>query len=323
MVAVATPDEALRSLFWLHDAVATVRALEALIDVGVTDVLTDAAMTADDLARSLDLATRPLELALDIAERTGMVASDDGRWTIADGSIIRLLSVGGDVSTVLRGGAPTEDVSEAANSSRLYAGVVERIGRISSELSHAVVPLLRSPGQHVLEVAAGSAPWGRALCDDDPATVVTAIDLPDVIDVTRDAVARAGLSDRFHFVEGDVFEVADVSEAAGAGPADLVLVAGFCRLLGEDQNRTLFSRLAGWCRPGGRVAVVDAVATPAARAAGLAGYELGLLARTSRGRCWSLDHYARWLTDAGFSHIELTPTARPELSVVTARRNET
>ena len=316
MVAVAAPDESLRSAFWLHDAISTVRALEALVDVGVVAALADGPATAADLATRLHLADRPLELALDVAERTGMLRSDDGRWEIDDGSIANLLQVGADLSTVLRGGAPGNDVSRAETSARLYAGVVERIGRISDALAAAIVPVLRAPGQHVVEVAAGAAPWGRALCADDPATTVTAIDLPDVIDVARSVVADAGFGDRFRFVEGDVFEV------DGVEPTDLVLVAGFCRLLGEDQNRALFHRLADWCRPGGRIAIVDAVATLAARAAGLAGYELGLLTRTARGRCWSLDHYARWLTDAGFAHLDLTPTARPELSIVTAWRNE-
>lgn len=318
MVAVATPDEALRSPFWLHDAVSTIRGLEALIDVGVLDALADSPATTADLVRSLGLAPRPLELALDIAVRTGMLAIDhDGRWSIVDGSIARLLTLSGGLADVLRGGTPGEDVSQADNSSRLYVGVVERIGRIAGELSDAFVPLLRSPGQHVVEVAAGAAPWGRALCNDDPDTTVTAVELPNVIDVTRASIDDAGLGERFRFVEGDVFVVDTVE------PADLVVVAGFCRLLGEEQNRVLFSRLAHWCRTGGRIAVVDAVATPAARSAGLAAYELGLLTRTSRGRCWTLDHYARWLTDAGFSHIDLTPTTRPELSLVTARRNET
>ena len=226
-------------------------------------------------------------------------------------------AVGANQASVLRGGEPAEDASVAEDSSRLYAGIVERIGRFAGPLSHDLLPVLRSPGQTVLEVAAGAAPWGRALCGDDPDTTVTALDLPDVLSVTRAAVDAAGFTDRFGFVAGDVFEVEAIE------PADLVLVPGFCRLLGEDQNRDLMARLAGWCRPGGRIGVIDAVSTPASRAAGLAGYELGLLTRTARGRCWSLDHYARWLTDAGFAHIELTPTARPELSLVTARRDPT
>lgn len=316
MVAVATPDESLRSAFWLHDAISTVRALEALVAVGVVDALADGLATSHELAARLGLADRPLDLALDVAERTGMLRCDGGRWELADPSIANMLQIGDDLSSVLRGHAPGNDVSRADTSARLYAGVVERIGRISDELSTAVVPALRSPGQHVVEVAAGAAPWGRALCADDASTTVTAVDLPDVIDVARGAVANAGFGDRFRFVEGDVFVV------DGVEPCDLVLVAGFCRLLGEEQNRTLFHRLRDWCRPRGRIAVLDAVATPAARAAGLAGYELGLLTRTARGRCWSLDHYARWLTDAGFAHIDLTPTARPELSIVTAWRND-
>ena len=317
MVAVATPDETLRSPFWLHDAISTVRALDALRETGVVDALAEESASSDELAHTLGLARRPLELALDVAERSGLVEARDGRWTLADGAMARLLAVGANLASVLRGGEPAEDASVAEDSSRLYAGIVERIGRFAGPLSHDLLPVLRSPGQTVLEVAAGAAPWGRALCGDDPDTTVTALDLPDVLSVTRAAVDAAGFTDRFGFVAGDVFEVEAIE------PADLVLVPGFCRLLGEDQNRDLMARLAGWCRPGGRIGVIDAVSTPASRAAGLAGYELGLLTRTARSRCWSLDHYARWLTDAGFAHIELTPTARPELSLVTARRDPT
>lgn len=315
MVAVASPAEELPSPFWLHDAVSTVRALDALVEVGVVNALTATPASSDELARRLDLDRRPLDLALDVADRAGLLHADGGRWTV-DPSVELLLRAGHGLAGVLRGAPPGEDVSDAANSGRIYPSVVRNIARISHAVAGDVLPILRSPGQTVVEIAAGAAPWGCRICDDDPAAAVTAIDLPGVIDVTRAAVEAAGHTERFRLVAADVFEVDSVD------PADLIVVAGFCRLLGEEQNRALFRKLASWAADGGRVAVIDAVATPEARAQGLAGYELNLLTRTARGRCWSLDHYARWLTDAGFAHIELTTTARPEISVVTAERNE-
>lgn len=316
MVAAATPSEAFRSPFWVHDAGIAIRAVDGLAAVGVLDWLTDSSATVSELADALGLKRRTLELALDVARRIEVVAEDaDGRWSVDPVGSRMILSVE-SVAAALRGEPPTNDASSASDARVQYPDLVERIGRISSTVTGDLVPALRAPGQRVLELAAGASPWGRALCTDDPATTVTAVELPHVIDQTRLAVRRDRLEDRYRFVEADVFALDDV------GPADLVLLAGFCRLLGEDQNRELFARAARWCAPGGRIGVVDAVSTPEAQAAGLAGYELNLLTRTSRGRCWSFDHYARWLADAGFTNIELGTSRRPEISLVIARRTE-
>lgn len=317
MVAVAPPAEVVRSPFWLHDATVTVRVLDALRDAGVIERLGSGPATAGAIAGELALAPRPLELALEIAGRVGAVErSPDGAWTLGDPAVMGMLLPAEDLTRVLQGDPPRTDMSDADESQRTYATLVGRIARIAEEAGADLLPHLERSGQHVLEIAAGSSPWGRALCAEDPGTTVTAVDLPGVIDAAVAAVEHDGLSDRYTFLAGDVFALEDLPNA------DLVVVAGFCRLLGPDQNRALFERVGRWCRPGGRVAVLDAVSTPEARAAGLAGYELGLLSRTSRGRCWSFDHYARWLTDNGFAHVELHSTTRPELSLLTARRTE-
>ena len=60
----------------------------------------------------------------------------------------------------------------------------------------------------VLDIAAGSGVWGIALAQKSESVQVTAVDWPEVLQVTQKTVAKFGLSERFTFVEGDLL-VAD------------------------------------------------------------------------------------------------------------------
>lgn len=301
----------------LHDATIAVRAIDALRAIGVFDALADGARSAAALAERCHADVEILGLALDVVRLAGILERDGDRWTLREPNPLALILDANAVDTVLRGGHPTFDAADTAQSGTAYASTVEGIGAMIAPFQSPVIDVLTRPGQHVLELAAGASPWGRALCEADPTTTVAAVDLPPVLTETERVVAGAGLTARYSFVAADVFVVDDL------GPADLVLVAGFARLFGEPRNHEMFQRVARWCAPGGRVAVIDAVATPAAREAGLSRYELGLRTRTSEGRCWSFDHFARWLRAAGFVDIDLMSTARPEVSLVTARKGAT
>jgi len=87
------------------------------------------------------------------------------------------------------------------------------------------------------------------------------------------------LGDQFDYLDGDAFAV-DLPAAA----YDLAILANFCHLFGEPENRALLGRLVAALRPGGRLAIVDAVPNErfdSPRPVML--YALGLLLRTSRG----------------------------------------
>lgn len=315
MVAVERRPVTVDTALWLHDATAAVRAVDALAEAGVFDRLHDAPATTVELADHCDLDLDTLEVAIDVARLAGLVDRVDGRWRV-DTMALRMVLAPGAVSSALHGRAPTDN-ADPVQAGEQYAERVELIADYSRPYRAALVDVLGRPGQHVLEIGAGAAPWGRALCDADPTTTVTAVDLPAVLATTRRSVARDEHTERFDFVAADVFEPHDL------GPADLVVVSGLCRLVSAERNRALFEQAYSWCVRGGRVAVVDAVATAATRAAGLSRYEIGLRTRTSEGRCWTLDHYAGWLTAAGFAGVDFVTTDRPEISLVTASRGAT
>jgi len=176
---------------------------------------------------------------------------------------------------------------------------------------HAAAAALPA-ARRVLDVAAGAAPWSIAFAVRNPDCRVTAIDLPPVLPVTRRAVDRAGLVDRFDFVAGDVFQ----TPLAPSG-YDLIMVPHFCDLLDEDACAGLFRTLAPALAPGGALAVIETLA--GGRGAAMA--ELSLYLRTSTGAVHELGSYRRWLTEAGLTTVDAVELDSAVAStVITAHR---
>ena len=168
----------------------------------------------------------------------------------------------------------------------------------------------------VLEVAAGQAPYGRACSA--RGMEVTALDLPPVIDRLRSAESRESAGDgaaRLRLVAGNVFDV-DLRDRY-----DAVIVAGFCRLHGAEANQRLFERCRSWLQPGGRLVVVDAVASPDATRRGLGLYALGLATRAGSGRVHGVEDYRSWFARAGCGPVRVHEMDRPELTVMWATRS--
>jgi SAM-dependent methyltransferase len=139
-----------------------------------------------------------------------------------------------------------------------------------------------------------------------------------VIRSTRTVVRRAGLEDRYEFVEGSAFDI-DWGEPASY---DLVLVANLCHLFAEEANLRLVRRVADALRPGGRVAIIDILPTEhgdGPRPAVL--YALGLVLRTASGRIYPYSTFRRWLGEGGFEgpHRHDLPGPFP-LTLITGRR---
>jgi SAM-dependent methyltransferase len=176
----------------------------------------------------------------------------------------------------------------------LYPGVVGHLATMLAALAEQAASLLPAAAR-VLDVGAGAAPWSLAVAARDPACVVTAVDLPEVVPATRRAVTSAGRRRQFRFLAGDLFRV-----ELGRGAHDLAIAGNLCHLFDEAANRRLLGRLYDALRPGGTLAVVDVMPGEGSTPRWVALYELGLLLRTGSGQVHPLAAYLGWLHDAGF-----------------------
>lgn len=339
--AVPTSTPALpadRHLERAADGLAVSAALAAALDTGLLGTLeAQPGSTAAGLAERADLDAEATRIVLEVLAWCGIVTHQDDRWEALVGTeaAAALRASHAGLPTLLRTGSASHEASDTTQAALLYPPIVATISRLVDPHIGPMAAAIARPGGTALEVACGAAPWGRALRAAEPTMHVTLLDLPDVLARTAPGLAGpvavadtggtggddagdddAGQAGGFELVSGDVFEV-DLARTF-----DVVVVAGFCRLLGPDANRRLFRRVAGWCRVDGEVVVADAVATEAARRDGLALYELGLRTRTSVGRTWSLDDYAHWLGAAGLADIRVQPTDVAHLTVLRARPKE-
>jgi ubiquinone/menaquinone biosynthesis C-methylase UbiE len=282
-------------------------AIRAAAAEGVLDALTDDARSAAAVARGLGLderiTARLLETlaALSVVDRGGA-----GGFRLASGQAAGLAAVASwwdALPQAMRTGRGPVAAGEADQASRFYPDVVGALGEVMAGAARAAADLLSRPGLRVLDVAAGAAPWSLALLEREPEITVTALDLPDVIAVTRQAVAATGLNDRYTYLAGDVFEVTLTAEAY-----DLIVVGNLCHLFGFDRNRRLLGRLRPALAPGGELAIIDLLAdgppTPE-----LACYRLGLALRTADGDVYPLASYQQLLSESGFAQVSTSPLA--------------
>ena len=87
-----------------------------------------------------------------------------------------------------------------------------------------------------------------ALCRRHPGLRATIVDLPGSARIGREIVAEAGMADRVHHVEGDMFE-ADLG-----GPHDGALCFNIVHHLSPERAKALFARIPPCCGPARRSA---------------------------------------------------------------------
>jgi SAM-dependent methyltransferase len=199
----------------------------------------------------------------------------------------------------------------------MYPEVVSHLGALFAQVAERAADHLATRGLRVLDLGAGAAPWSLALTARNPDIRVTAVDLPAVLAVTRQVVATRGYDLQFDYLSGDLFTI-----DLGRSIYDLAIAGNLCHLFDEATNRRLLGRLFDALRPGGTLAILDAL--PNERLDGprpIVLYALGLLLRTNRGQVYPFSTYVGWLRDAGYEvveRIDLSPT--PPISLITARR---
>jgi SAM-dependent methyltransferase len=177
---------------------------------------------------------------------------------------------------------------------------------------------LAGAGPRVLDLGAGAAPWSIGLAAANAEATVTAVDLPAVLALTRQAVSAAGCDAQFRFVGEDVFTV-ELDE----GVFDLIIAGNLCHLFDEPTNRRLLSRAARWLVPGGTLAVIDFLFNERRDGPrGVALYAVELVRRAPSGQVYPFSSYAGWLRDAGCERVERVELSNhPPVTLVQARRS--
>ncbi len=285
------------------------------------EVTGEDARSASDVAAARGLDPRATRVALDALVELGLIERCETGYRGHPGLPELVDRMGGALDGLearLRSGRPTLSGDRPDEAGALYRGLAGMLGRLFGDVAREAAELLAEPGLRILDVGAGAAPWSRAIVAREPSCRVEALDLPEVLPSTRRAVPGDGLEDRFGFVE------ADALEDPLPGDFDLVLAANLCHLFDADTAARLIHRLARAARPGGRVAIIDAVPDhdDPERRRYAALYAAGLLTRTASGGIHAFDRYRAWLREAGCRAVDRFDCQRFPTTVIRGARAE-
>lgn len=196
---------------------------------------------------------------------------------------------------------------------RSYIRGQYQLARLSSEEVAKAVPLQR--GAHsLLDVAGAHGEFSMALCRQHPGLKATVVDLPGSARIGREIVSGAGMEDRVHHIEGNMFE-ADLG-----GPHDGALCFNIVHHQTPEQARELFARIRAVLRPGAPLCVLELYDRPEGQKPD-SGSILGLFFHlTSGADTYTVEQVSRWLAESGFGPAEKHAfRTLPSLAMLSAR----
>lgn len=165
-----------------------------------------------------------------------------------------------------------------------------------------------------LDLAAGSGVWGIAQAQSASRVQVTAVDWPEVIDVTRKTVARFGLASRFSYVEGDLLEAEFGSEY------ELATLGHILHSEGEARSRKLLAKTLRALASGGTIAIQEFLVNKE-RTGPVNGlfFAVNMLVNTQNGGTYCFEEIGAWLEEAGFRDPRLLEAPGPSPLILATR----
>jgi 3-hydroxy-5-methyl-1-naphthoate 3-O-methyltransferase len=292
--------------------------LEAAIRHRVFDVLDSGPMNLDALAQATGASRRGLSaianvlvgldfLSKDAQENYALTAESSAFLVTTKpsfmGGIIRhtseqLLPSWLKLNEVVATGKPVTSVNQEKQGGAFFHEFVVDIFPMSYAPAQALAEHMdyASAGPvSVLDLAAGSGVWGIAQAQAGPEVRVTALDWPEVIDITKKTVGKFGLSDRYTFVEGDL-----ASADFGTGH-NLATLGHILHSEGAARSRALLDKVFAALAPGGTIAIQEFLVN-ADRTGPLNGliFAVNMLVNTDVGDTFSFEEISSWLIEAGF-----------------------
>jgi len=151
----------------------------------------------------------------------------------------------------------------------------------------------------LLDLGCGPGTYAFHLALANPELRLFLLDLPNVLDVTKDIQAQYDITNEVHYLPLD----ATADEIPGT--YDMVLVSNTLHMLGEEASRRLINRLYGVVNRGGSL-VIQAQFLKDDRLGGRWPVFLDLiqLSITATGRNHSVGETREWLLEAGFENVE-------------------
>ncbi|RMH09558.1 MAG: methyltransferase domain-containing protein [Nitrospirae bacterium] len=181
--------------------------------------------------------------------------------------------------------------------------VLDRIGQASGP--HLAKRLKLSGITRMLDVGGGAATNAIAFCREYPELEVTVLDLPATLGLAKEAVRRAGLTERIHLLPGDFLT------DSFQGRYEMIFMSDILHYQAPPTNAWLVRKAYDHLESGGRLVVKDRFLDPSRTSpAWTTAFAVHILVNTEHGQCVTSEEVQEWMRQAGFTAVEeLEPCA--------------
>ena len=325
LVAAGLPSAAhLQQLALAH------RSSMVLFAASELDVFTNISLghtTVDALAAASGAQSEPLRMVLDWCVADGTLTSDGTHYQNTPATAAYLVKgqpayaanglkyaqdlypAWGGLTGLVRTGRPAIDPETILGDDKqktrafIYA-MHERARGLGSVLPAGVDFTGR---RRLLDVGAGPGTYSMALVQKNPGLTSTVLDLPGVLEITREIVETHGYADRISMLPGDY-----LTTPFGSG-FDAVLLSGMMHREREAEVRLLLRKSFQALDPGGLIVVSDVFfdddrknSPPFALS-----FALNMMLTSNHGSAHAKTEMERWMGDTGFVRIDLRPLPPP------------
>jgi len=300
---------------------------------GVFNALEGSGDTADGVAKKAGISVRGAQAVLDGLTGFGLVGVTNGRYEnspeasafLVKGKpsyfggmaevMTKSLTEWATLPAAVKSGNPT--ASEQADMADIdfWHRLVPAIAALSYPVAEMIAGRLGiadAGGVRWLDVGGGSGVWSAVWLRANPQAHGVQLDWPVVNKIGREFVAGFGIADRFDTIDGD-FHAVDF----GSALYDYAIYSHIAHQESPSDNVAIFKRLRKALKPGGTLVVNDFVLNDDRTGHPFAMiFAAQMLLVTKAGNAWRQSDYRGWLSEAGFTAVEIVPTPTPATVVL-------
>jgi precorrin-6B methylase 2 len=304
-------------------------------DLDLFTALSDKPMTAGRLAKGIDADPRAMAVLLDALVALDLLAKHGDAYCVP-ADVAELLTEDSptnvlagvrhqgnclrrwdQLARVVQTGRPARREASIRGEAGDCESFIEAMNNFSGPMVLQIVERL-SPLRfaRMLDIGGASGTWTIAFLRAVPEGTAVLFDLPQVLPLARERLARAGLADRVSLVAGDF----DTDELPGG--ADFAWLSAIAHQNSREQNRALYRKIYSALAAGGSLVIRDVVmeASKTQPAAG-ALFAVNMLVGTEGGGTFTLDEFSQDLNAAGFTNVELVHQGNGMDSLIRARKS--
>jgi hypothetical protein len=317
-----TPERIFQTLTSYQQAAALKAAIELDLFTGIAEGQT----TVTELAARCQAQERGVRILCDYLTVMQFLGKEDGRYRLTPESELFLVRkspayVGGMAGflsgahlvdafkelteSVRKGGTVMSDEGSVTPEHPMWEEFARSMAAIMGMQAEAIADIIGVAEMgpcRILDIAAGHGIFGITLARRNPQAEIFAVDWQNVLPFARRNAEAAGVSERFHEIPGNAFEV-DFGEGY-----DLVLLTNFFHHFDRPSCEKLMRKVHAALKDGGRAVTYefvpneDRVTPPAA-----ASFALVMLGTTPAGDAYTFKEFDEMFRSAGFSRSEGHP----------------